>query len=82
MARRVSNSKKKGKPRLAQKLNRQLFGFILLLLVFAILCYVTFIMFTEGTLFKDPYQPSTSTEGSNNTGMTSVSIVYKNVSKT
>ena len=81
MARRALNSKRKNDRLLASRVNRQLIGFVVLLFVFAILCYVTFVIYDEGTLFKSPYQPAVSSEAGNNTGMTTVSIVYKNSSK-
>ncbi len=81
MARRASNVKKIKRVKPISKINRQLIGFILLLLIFAMLCYVTFIMYSEGTLFNNLYPQYSPTEGSNNTGMTTVSIVYKNSSK-
>jgi len=58
--------------------NRQLIGFILLLFIFALLCYTTFVMYSEGTLFKPSEENSGIAGNQNNTGMTSVSIVYKN----
>lgn len=69
------------RPSQQSNINRQTIGFILLLLVFAILLYTVFIMYNEGSLFKSATIQNGTKEQNPNTGMTTVSIVYKNNSK-
>ncbi len=64
------------KKRNISKSNRQLIGFLLLLLVFAVLLYTVLITYMEGNLFKE--QHSNQTQPPKDKGMTYVSIVYKN----
>ena len=64
-----------------KRISRQTIGFILLLLVFAILLYTVFIMYSEGSLFKVTSQENKTKTQNPNTGMTYVTIIYKNSSK-
>ena len=81
MARQRSAGSRKAYERnrsIFSRVNRQLVGFILLLFIFALLCYTTFVMYNEGTLFQTPEQNASEANSHNNTGMTTVSIIYKN----
>ncbi len=59
------------------KSNRQLLGFVLLLFVFALLLYTTFVLFNEGNIFKSNSESNATATSKQDSGMTSVSIIYK-----
>ncbi|MEM3814588.1 MAG: hypothetical protein QW771_00605 [Candidatus Micrarchaeia archaeon] len=69
-------AKRKKEKSLFTKSNRQLLGFVLLLFVFALLLYTTFVLFNEGNVFKDKKENNTAISKQDE-GMTSVSIIYK-----
>jgi len=63
-----------------RKINRQTIGFILLLLVFAFLLYTALIVYNETPLFTKTTMTESKTQNPN-TGMTYISIIYKNSTK-
>lgn len=69
----------KKKAKSISKSNRQLIGFLILLLVFAALLYTILITYMEGNLFKEQ---TNITKPNQDKGMTTVSIVYKNSNST
>ncbi|MEM3455582.1 MAG: hypothetical protein QXT72_03385 [Candidatus Micrarchaeia archaeon] len=69
-------AKRKKEKSLFTKSNRQLLGFVLLLFVFALLLYTTFVLFNEGNVFKGKKENNTAISKQDE-GMTSVSIIYK-----
>lgn len=58
-----------------KKSNRQLFGFVLLLFVFALLLYTAILLYNEGTVFKP--KPESTAISKQNPDLTTVSITYK-----
>ncbi|MCS7109804.1 MAG: hypothetical protein NZ903_03340 [Candidatus Micrarchaeota archaeon] len=60
--------------------NRQLIGFVLLLSVFALLLYTSFLLFSEG-LFKESNENKTAISKQSNE-LTKISIIYKKANST